>query len=61
MDCYLSKTVWEINKKTNGKINDDIILIYTSSINAYIIQTRYLDKDLKDNFIKIMKCLQEDM
>lgn len=34
------------------KIYDDIIVIYTSAITAHIVPTRYLDKDLKDNFIK---------
>ena len=34
------------------KVYDDIIIIYLSSITAIIIPTRYLDKDLVDNFIK---------
>ena len=39
------------------KICDDIILIYTSSINAFIVPTRYLDKDSKDNLIKEISSL----
>ena len=34
------------------KVYDDIIIIYLSSITAIIIPTRYLDKDLVDDFIK---------
>ncbi len=34
------------------KIYDDMIIIYTSSINAHIIPTRYLDKNLENEFIK---------
>lgn len=40
------------NAIKNVKIYDDIIVIYTSSITAHIVPTRYLDKDLKDDFIK---------
>lgn len=34
------------------KIYDDMVLIYISGISAHIIPTRYLDKELKNNFIK---------
>lgn len=34
------------------KIYDDIIVIYTSSMTAYIVPTRYLEGDLKADFIK---------
>lgn len=39
------------------KIYDDIILIYTSSITAYIVPNRYLDKDSKDDLIKEISSL----
>ncbi len=42
----------QINAIKDVKIYDDIIAIYTSAITAYIVPIRYLDKDLKDNFIK---------
>ncbi|CEH33434.1 YcxB family protein [Romboutsia lituseburensis] len=34
------------------KIYDDIIVIYTSLLTAYIVPTRYLEGDLKADFIK---------
>lgn len=34
------------------KIYDDMIIIYTSSITDHIIPSRYLDKELKNNFIE---------
>lgn len=42
----------QINTIKDVKIYDDIIAIYTSAITAHIVPIRYLDKDLKDNFIK---------
>lgn len=37
------------------KIYDDMIIVYISGITAHIVPTRYLDKELKDNFIKEIK------
>ena len=47
-----SSETMQINTIKDVKIYDDIIAIYTSAITAHIVPIRYLDKDLKDNFIK---------